>query len=92
MTAVPPLRIALTAAPTTSSLTMSTVMIALSAPTPRVSWVISSAASSAVSQLCVAPSCSAASRLLASGSIATTFRAPASAAPWTALMPIPPIP
>ncbi len=37
MTAVPPLRMALTASATTFSLTMSTVMIALSAPTPRVS-------------------------------------------------------
>ena len=55
MTAVPPLRIALTAAPTTSSLTMSTVMIALSAPTPRVRSCASSWASSALATLCVAP-------------------------------------
>ena len=91
-TTVPPLRIALNAFVTTSEVTMPTVTIALSAPTPRVSSVISSCACPAVSQLCVAPSCSAISRLLASGSIATTFLAPASAAPWTALMPIPPIP
>ena len=78
--------------PAASEVTTPTVTIALSAPTPRVSWVISSWASSAVSQLCVAPSCSAASRLLASGSMATTLRAPASAAPCTELMPMPPMP
>src|SRR5215468_1932715 len=51
-TTVPPLRIAWKAFATTSEVTMPTVMIALSAPTPRVSSVISSWACSAVSQLC----------------------------------------
>ena len=92
MTAVPPLRIALTAAPTTSSLTMSTVMIALSAPTPRVSSCASAWASSALATVCVAPRSSAISRLLASGSTAMMLAAPAWSAPWTALEPMPPMP
>jgi hypothetical protein len=77
---------------TTSSLTMSTVTIDLSAPTPRVSCVTSSWASAALPTAWVAPICSAISRLLANGSMATMFLAPAHLAPWTALMPIPPIP
>jgi hypothetical protein len=71
---------------------MSTVMIAWSAPTPRVSCWIASCACSALSKLCVAPSSSARSRFMGSGSTATTFEAPACAAPWTELMPMPPMP
>ena len=43
-------------------------------------------------EACVAPSSSAVSRLFSSGSTAMTFCAPASAAPCTALMPMPPMP
>ncbi len=67
-------------------------MIAWSAPTPRVSCWIASWACAAVSKLCVAPSSSAFSRFIGSGSTATMFDAPAWAAPWTELMPIPPMP
>ena len=71
---------------------MSTVMIDLSAPTPRVSSWESSWASSALATECVAPRSSAISRLLASGSTAMMFAAPAWLAPWTALVPMPPMP
>ena len=40
----------------------------------------------------MAPNSRAFSRLNATGSIATMFRAPAILAPWTALMPMPPMP
>ena len=51
--------------------------MAESAPWPRVIWVMASCASSAVANACVAPSSMAFSRLFSSGSMATTFFAPA---------------
>ena len=77
MTTRPPLRMASTDSWTTCSSTMSTVTMALSAPTPRVSSPTSALASSPEATLWVAPNSSAFSRLLASGSTATMLAAPA---------------
>ena len=71
---------------------MPTVMIAESAPWPLVNDLASSVASSMVSTPCVAPTCCAFSRFIATGSTAMTLAAPACEAPWTALIPIPPMP
>ena len=91
-TTVPALRIEAIAWPTCSPLVTPTVTIAESAPWPLVNDCASSVASSIVSHACVAPSSCAFSRLNATGSTAMTFDAPACAAPWTALMPMPPMP
>src|SRR5689334_8631918 len=91
-TTVPRLRTAANAAATTSSVTTPTVISAWSAPTPRVSSVTSSCAVAASAAVWVAPNSMACSRLNSSGSTAMTYRAPANAAPCTALMPTPPIP
>ena len=88
----PCLRMAVNAACTTSSVTTPTVTRAWSAPTPWVSSVIICCAVAASGALCVAPSWQASSRLPGSGSTTTTCRAPANAAPCTALMPTPPMP
>ena len=69
-----------------------TVMIAESAPWPLVNDLASSVASSMVSTPCVAPTCCAFSRFSATGSTAMTLAAPACEAPWTALIPTPPMP
>ena len=93
MTSVPPLRMTSKPAWTTSSLddvdgddrlvgADAPGQLRARAPAPR----------AALATAWVAPICSAISRLLASGSMATMFVAPAHAAPWTALMPIPPMP
>ena len=68
------------------------VMIALSASAPHVRSITNSAASSRFDAVCVAPNSSACSRLNATGSTTITCRAPAMAAPCTALMPTPPQP
>jgi hypothetical protein len=86
------LPIVLNAAVTTSSSTVPTVTSAWSAICPQVSSLIFAAASSAVAKAWVAPNFMAVSRLNGTGSTTTTFFAPAWAAPWTALMPIPPMP
>ena len=67
-------------------------MMAESASWPRVSSVTLSWASAAVANAWVAPSSSAFARLFSSGSTATTYLAPAYRAPWTELMPMPPMP
>ena len=67
-------------------------MIAWSAIWPQVSSVTVSAASAAVAKAWVAPNLSAVSRLNSIGSTTTTYFAPACLAPWTALMPMPPMP
>jgi hypothetical protein len=69
-----------------------TVTSAWSAPWPLVTLRAKSAASSMLSKVWVAPNSVAFSRLNATGSTAITWLAPANFAPWTALMPIPPIP
>ena len=77
ITTVPPLPIALNPASTTSAVMRSTVRMAESAPCPLVISVIAACASSAVANAWVAPSSIAFSRLFSSGSMATTFFAPA---------------
>ncbi len=77
MTMVPPLEVASVACDTTSAVSSSTVMMVLSAPTPRVSCVTSSSASSAVAAVCVAPKRFALSRLSGAGSTAIRCCAPA---------------
>ena len=89
---MPRLRIAANASETTCSVATPTVISAWSAPTPQVSCCASSCASSADATACVAPSESAVVRLNSTGSTAMTYRAPACAAPCTALMPTPPMP
>ena len=69
-----------------------TVMIAFSAIRPQVSSLSGSMASAMLEKVWVAPKAMACSRLNSTGSIATTRLAPAMAAPWTALMPTPPMP
>src|SRR5215471_21280242 len=91
-TTVPRLRTAAKAAATTCSVTTPTVTSAWSAPTPLVNSAMITRAASAVAAVWVAPSLAAVSRLSAMGSTAITCRAPAKAAPWTALMPTPPTP
>src|SRR5215469_13971189 len=76
----------------TSSFISPTVRMAWSASCPRVSWTTCSLASAGSVNTWVAPHSVAISSLNSSGSIATTFLAPAYRAPWTALMPTPPMP
>ena len=91
-TTVPALRIEAIAWPRWSPVMTPTVTIAESAPWPLVTDWASSVASSMVATAWVAPSSSALVRLNSTGSTAITSDAPACAAPWTALMPIPPMP
>ena len=69
-----------------------TVRIAFWAIVPHVISLIGSIASAMLAKACVAPSFMACSRLNSSGSIAKIRFAPAALAPWTALMPTPPMP
>ncbi len=69
-----------------------TQMITLCAIRPSVRSTSAPVASSALAKVCVAPNSIARSRLLPTGSITTTWRAPAAAAPCTAFMPTPPAP
>ena len=92
MVTVPLLPTTLTASLTVSADSTLTVSSAWSARRPPVSAVTNSRASDAFANACVAPSSSAFSRLNSTGSTTTSGRAPAYAAPWTALMPTPPAP
>ena len=67
-------------------------MITLSAIWPQVSSVTSGMASSIEATVWVAPNSIAFSRLNSTGSTAMTRLAPAILAPWTAFMPMPPMP
>jgi hypothetical protein len=91
-TTVPALRTDSNACPTCSPLSTPTVTMVESAPCPLVTDRANSAASAIEPNVCVAPSFAAASRFIVTGSTAITWPAPACAAPWTALIPIPPTP
>ena len=91
-TTVPALRIEANASAMWSPVVTPTVTIAESAPCPLVTDWANSVACCMFSKAWVAPSSIAFSRLNSTGSTAITCIAPAWAAPWTALMPMPPIP
>lgn len=76
MTTRPPLPTALNALPTTSASARPTVMIAESAPWPRVTSVTLSWASAAFANACVAPSSRTLARLFSSGSTVIRYFAP----------------
>src|SRR5699024_1656812 len=68
------------------------VRMTRSAIRPQLISPTSAIASSMEAQVWVAPNSMAFSRLNSTGSTATIARAPAAAAPWTELIPIPPLP
>ena len=91
-THVPPLRVRLSAACTSSPEIRDGETMTLSAMTPRVRSRTRSAASSVVETLCVAPNPSADFCLNSTGSTAMICAAPLMRAPWIAPVPMPPTP
>ncbi|OBH32366.1 hypothetical protein A5692_15060 [Mycobacterium sp. E342] len=91
-TQVPPLRVSASAAPTSASPITAGETTTASAITPRVRSRTSSTASAAVAAVWVAPNVWAEVRLKSLTSTATIRAAPLMRAPWTAAVPIPPVP
>ena len=91
-THVPPLPVMVMASVIRSPCITPGVMITRSAIWPKVRSVTIGMASVMLAAVWVAPNSMAFSRLNSIGSTATTFLAPASLAPCTALVPMPPMP
>src|SRR5215472_13013408 len=92
ITQVPPLAVSASAGSSSSPRMTPKVQITESHIWPQVSAPTPAMASSSEAKAWVAPNRWACSRLNSTGSTAMIRRAPATRAPWTALMPTPPMP